>query len=49
MEKKAERIKRRDNYTCQGCGWTKDEVDKLGVHHIDPLEDIEHNEWHYPD
>lgn len=47
--KTAEGIKRRDNHTCQGCGWKKDEVAKLGVHHIDPLEDTEYDERNYPD
>jgi 5-methylcytosine-specific restriction endonuclease McrA len=48
-----ERVKARDNSTCQGCGWTEAEVKnadgKLNGHHVIPLEDY-NGDWHsYPD
>ncbi|NHI83613.1 MAG: hypothetical protein EAX81_04865 [Candidatus Thorarchaeota archaeon] len=45
----AARVKRRDDNTCQACGWTEREAGELGVHHIKPLEDWEGNPHDYPD
>ena len=44
-----ERVLKRDNHTCQGCGWTDDEVKRLQCHHIDPLADTEYEWDKYPD
>ncbi|UCE09744.1 MAG: HNH endonuclease, partial [Candidatus Thorarchaeota archaeon] len=45
----AEQIKKRDNSTCQGCGWDESEVERIGVHHVKPLENWD-GDWHdYPD
>jgi hypothetical protein len=44
-----ERILQRDNHTCLGCGWNADEVQKMCVHHIDPLETTEQDPYDYPD
>jgi hypothetical protein len=51
----SERVKRRDDYTCQGCGWTQDDVKRakvkkgLPVHHAIPLEDWDGDPSEYPD
>ena len=47
--RKTEQIKRRDNNTCQGCGWNEDEAGPLGVHHIAPLQNTKYDESNYPD
>jgi hypothetical protein len=49
----SERVMNRDDHTCQGCGWTKSEVEKrdekMDVHHVKPLEKWEGDENDYPD
>ena len=47
--RQAERVKERDNRTCQGCGWTESEVRRLDVHHIDPISDSDQDPFDYPD
>jgi 5-methylcytosine-specific restriction endonuclease McrA len=47
--KQRERVLERNNRTCQGCGWTENEVKKLEAHHIDPLRETEHSWNNYPD
>ena len=38
-KRKTKEILERDNYTCQACGWTRDEVDQMDVHHVKKLAD----------
>jgi 5-methylcytosine-specific restriction endonuclease McrA len=46
----SERVRRRDDYTCQGCGWTQDDVKKaLPIHHVIPLDDWDGDPSEYPD
>jgi hypothetical protein len=46
----SERVRKRDDYTCQGCGWTQDDVKRVhSVHHAIPLEDWDGNPSEYPD
>jgi hypothetical protein len=51
----SERVKRRDDYTCQGCGWTRDDLKRaevkkgLPVHHVIPLEEWDGDPSEYPD
>ncbi len=47
--KQRERILERDKHTCQGCGWTENEVKRLEGHHVDPLAETEHDWNNYPD
>jgi 5-methylcytosine-specific restriction endonuclease McrA len=48
-EKQKERVLQRDNFTCQGCGWTEEEAGPLECHHIDPLRETEYDWKKYPD
>ncbi|MHA2379662.1 MAG: hypothetical protein ACXADS_10305 [Candidatus Thorarchaeota archaeon] len=49
----SERVMNRDNHTCQGCGWTKSEVEKrdekMGVHHMKALDEWGGDGYDYPD
>jgi hypothetical protein len=52
-KKQTERTMTRDNHTCQGCGWTEEEVKAAGQtlnsHHMIPLENYEEDWDKYPD
>ncbi|MHA2064446.1 MAG: HNH endonuclease [Candidatus Thorarchaeota archaeon] len=49
------RTGKRDDYTCQGCGWNQDDMKRanvkkgLPVHHVIPLEDWDGEPSEYPD
>ena len=50
--RQAERIRKRDNNTCQGCGWKQEEVNPekaLPAHHVIPLDDWDGPYEEYPD
>jgi 5-methylcytosine-specific restriction endonuclease McrA len=51
----SERIRKRDDYICQGCGWNQDDMKRanakkgLPVHHVIPLEEWDGEPSEYPD
>ena len=47
--RKSAEIRRRDDDTCQACGWRLGEVKRLGVHHIDPRRLTKYGPDDYPD